>query len=80
VIQGDAIYSSIAAASVLAKTHRDEYMMKLHETHPQYGWNDNKGYGTPFHRRALKEHGESPFHRKTFKWNKEALAAEAELD
>ena len=80
VIQGDAIYASIAAASILAKTHRDEYMQKLHEAHPEYGWNENKGYGTPAHRNALKLHGESPFHRKTFKWNKEELATEAELD
>lgn len=84
VVQGDAIYSSIAAASILAKTHRDEYMQKLHLEHPQYGWNENKGYGTPFHREQLRIHGESPFHRKTFKWNKvEELAEEAmeeELD
>ena len=80
VIQGDAIYASIAAASILAKTHRDEYMQKLHEAHPEYGWNENKGYGTPAHRNALKLHGESPFHRKKFKWNKEELATEAELD
>lgn len=66
VIQGDAIYASIAAASILAKTHRDEYMRKLHEEYPHYGWNDNKGYGTVAHRRSIKEHGLSPYHRKTF--------------
>lgn len=66
VVQGDAIYASIAAASVLAKTHRDEYMYRLHEAHPQYGWNDNKGYGTAFHRQQIKLNGLSPYHRKTF--------------
>jgi len=66
VIQGDAIYASIAAASILAKTHRDEYMVGLHEQYPQYGWNENKGYGTAFHRRQIMETGLSPFHRKTF--------------
>lgn len=66
VIQGDATYASIAAASILAKTHRDEYMQKLHIEHPQYGWNDNKGYGTPVHRAGINEHGLTPYHRKTF--------------
>ena len=66
VIQGDAIYSSIAAASILAKTHRDEYMLRLHEEYPQYGWQENKGYGTTFHRKQINEHGLSPYHRKTF--------------
>ncbi len=70
IIQGDAKYASIAAASVLAKTHRDEYMQSLHLQHPQYGWEQNKGYGTPYHRRQLKEYGLSPYHRKTFRWNK----------
>jgi ribonuclease HII len=66
VIQGDAIYASIAAASILAKTHRDEYMLGLHNQHPQYGWNENKGYATPNHREKINEHGLSPYHRKTF--------------
>jgi ribonuclease HII len=66
VVGGDAIFASIAAASVLAKTHRDEYMYNLHESCPQYGWNDNKGYGTPFHREQIKLNGLSPYHRKTF--------------
>lgn len=66
VVEGDAIYASIAAASVLAKTHRDEYMKGLHEQYPQYGWNENKGYATPFHREKIREHGLSPYHRKTF--------------
>ena len=66
VIQGDAIYASIAAASILAKTHRDEYMLGLHEQYPHYGWNENKGYGTVVHRSQIKEKGLSPYHRKTF--------------
>ncbi|MGN6569406.1 MAG: ribonuclease HII [Flavipsychrobacter sp.] len=66
VVQGDATYASIAAASILAKTHRDEFMLKLHDTHPQYGWNENKGYATPFHRQSIREHGLSPYHRRTF--------------
>jgi ribonuclease HII len=73
IIQGDALYASIAAASVLAKTHRDEYMQKLHLEHPHYGWCDNKGYGTLYHRQQLKVHGMSPYHRKTFKWDKESV-------
>ncbi|MBA3828846.1 MAG: ribonuclease HII [Taibaiella sp.] len=66
VIKGDAIYASIAAASILAKTHRDEYMSRLHNDHPHYGWNENKGYGTPHHRTQIRKHGLSPYHRKTF--------------
>ncbi len=66
VIQGDAIYASIAAASILAKTHRDEYMLRLHEEYPHYGWNENKGYGTVRHRAQITERGISPYHRKTF--------------
>ena len=66
VVQGDAIYASIAAASILAKTHRDEYMQRLHAEFPHYGWNENKGYGTEFHRQKITEHGISPYHRKTF--------------
>ncbi len=66
VIGGDAIYAPIAAASVLAKTYRDEYMRGLHEVHPQYGWSENMGYATPGHREKIREHGLSPYHRKTF--------------
>src|SRR5690606_20669469 len=75
VIQGDGIYASIAAASILAKTHRDEYMQKLHLDFPHYNWNDNKGYGTAYHREQIKIHGLSPFHRKTFRWDKAAKEA-----
>ncbi|TDO26589.1 ribonuclease HII [Sediminibacterium goheungense] len=66
IVKGDGKYSSIAAASILAKTHRDEWMMKLHETYPQYGWNRNKGYGTAEHRRAIEIHGLCEHHRKSF--------------
>ena len=66
VIGGDAIYTSIAAASILAKTHRDEFMLRLHEEYPQYGWNENKGYGTEYHRKQINANGLSPYHRKTF--------------
>jgi ribonuclease HII len=67
IVKGDGIYMSIAAASVLAKTHRDEYMLALHEEYPRYGWALNKGYPTRFHREQLKKHGISPFHRKSFR-------------
>ena len=66
IVKGDGKYLSIAAASVLAKTHRDEYMMKLHNEHPDYAWNDNKGYPTPAHREAIRQHGPTPCHRKSF--------------
>lgn len=66
IIKGDGIYFSIAAASVLAKTFRDEYMEKLHNDFPEYGWDTNKGYPTPFHREAIMKHGITPFHRKSF--------------
>ena len=67
VIGGDAIYRSIAAASVLAKTERDSYMNSLHEQYPHYGWDHNKAYATAFHREALITHGVSPYHRKSFR-------------
>jgi ribonuclease HII len=66
IIKGDSLYQSIAAASILAKTSRDEYMRKLHLEYPQYGWDKNMGYGTLFHRKALAEFGPSPYHRKSF--------------
>lgn len=65
-IKGDGRFLSIAAASVLAKTYRDEYMNILHEQHPVYGWNTNKGYPTQKHRDAILEHGITDYHRKTF--------------
>jgi ribonuclease HII len=57
---------AIAAASVLAKTHRDEYMMRLDEEYPSYDWKNNKGYPTPKHRKAIREFGATPYHRKSF--------------
>lgn len=66
VVEGDAIYASIAAASILAKTYRDDYMKQLHEEFPQYKWNNNKGYGTPEHRKAIEEFGLCKYHRKSF--------------
>jgi ribonuclease HII len=66
IIGGDGLYASIAAASILAKTHRDEYMQQLHAAHPQYGWQENKGYGTRAHREAIAAHGLSPYHRRSF--------------
>jgi len=67
IIEGDGKYASIAAASVLAKTYRDEFMMQLHETFPLYSWKNNKGYATKIHREAIIEHGVSPVHRKSFR-------------
>ncbi len=66
IVKGDGKYASIAAASILAKTHRDAYMLSLHEQFPQYGWYKNKGYGTALHRKAIEVHGLSPFHRRSF--------------
>ncbi len=66
VIKGDGIYTSIAAASVLAKTYRDAYMQKLHRKYKMYAWKSNKGYGTPQHRSAIKDHGLCEYHRKSF--------------
>ncbi len=66
MIKGDARFSSIAAASILAKTHRDELMTKLHQAYPQYAWAQNQGYPTIAHRKAIAEFGPSPHHRMTF--------------
>ena len=73
IVKGDGKYANIAAASVLAKTHRDEYMMRLHEEYPQYGWDGNKGYPTKKHRLAVREYGLTPYHRKTFNCAPEQL-------
>ena len=67
IIKGDGIYAAIAAASILAKTYRDEYMLQLHEEFPHYSWNNNKGYGTAAHRTAIAEYGQCRHHRKTFR-------------
>jgi len=66
IIKGDGLFFSIAAASVLAKTFRDEFMEKIHEEYPQYGWNKNKGYPTLMHRAAIMKYGITPYHRKSF--------------
>jgi ribonuclease HII len=66
IIKGDSLYFSIAAASVLAKTFRDEFMEKIHLEFPEYGWNRNKGYPTSAHREAILKYGITPYHRKSF--------------
>ncbi len=66
IIKGDGKYQSIAAASILAKTYRDDYMCRLHEEYPYYGWDHNAGYPTKEHRVGIAEHGLSPYHRLTF--------------
>ena len=66
VVKGDATYMSIAAASVLAKTCRDDYMLRLHEQYPMYGWDENKGYPTAAHYEAIQKYGVTPYHRKSF--------------
>ena len=66
IVKGDSKYLSIAAASILAKTHRDEYMMGLDKEFPQYGWRDNKGYPTRQHRDAIRQYGPTVYHRKSF--------------
>ncbi len=76
IIKGDGIYASIAAASVLAKTYRDDYMTGLHRKFRMYGWDQNKGYGTPEHRRAIREFGLCAHHRKSFRIDPEGNADE----
>lgn len=66
IIKGDGIYASIAAASILAKTYRDEYMKRIHQEFPQYNWQKNKGYGTAEHRKAIELQGLCKYHRKSF--------------
>ena len=65
-VKGDATFMSIAAASILAKTYRDEIMVKLHEEFPEYGWDRNKGYPTAAHYEAIEKHGVTPHHRRSF--------------
>jgi ribonuclease HII len=71
IIRGDSIFASIAAASILAKTWRDEYMRELHAKFPQYGWESNKGYGTREHRDAIEKYGLCHYHRRSFNINPE---------
>jgi len=78
IIKGDGLYSSIAAASVLAKTYRDEYMKNLHDEFPLYNWTSNKGYGTEEHRLAIEAHGLCKYHRLSFNINKQQMALDFE--
>jgi len=78
IVKGDAKYLSIAAASILAKTYRDDYMTKLHQQHPHYGWDRNAGYPTRQHRAGIAVHGTTPYHRMTF--NLLGDQAQLELD
>ena len=74
IVKGDAKYMSIAAASVLAKTYRDEYMNRIHEEYPMYNWKKNKGYPTKEHREAIRKYGATKYHRMTFKLLPEQLS------
>lgn len=73
IVKGDSKYLSIAAASVLAKTYRDEYMEQIHKEYPMYNWQQNKGYPTKQHRNAIREFGATNYHRKSFKLLPEQL-------
>ena len=66
IVKGDSLYANIAAASILAKTYRDDYMQMLHQEFPQYAWNKNKGYGTADHRTAIEKYGLCKYHRNSF--------------
>lgn len=72
MVKGDARFASIAAASVLAKTYRDDFMDQMDCRYPQYGWRQNKGYPTPAHKRAIAQHGLSALHRHTFRWDSQS--------
>jgi len=74
IVKGDSKYYSIAAASILAKTYRDDIMHELDLQHPEYGWKQNKGYPTKKHRQAIKEFGTTPFHRMSFRLLDEQLS------
>ena len=76
IVKGDSKYLSIAAASVLAKTYRDEYMDKIHEEFPMYNWKKNKGYPTAEHREAIKKYGTTKYHRMSFRLLPEQLKLE----
>lgn len=79
IIKGDSKYLSIAAASILAKTYRDEYMLQLHEEFPMYGWDRNMGYPTKQHREAILEYGPCKYHRKTFRLLPEQLVLDLNI-
>ena len=72
IVKGDAKVASIAAASILAKTHRDAFMEKASEAYPNYGWQTNMGYPTKAHREAIAKCGPTPLHRRSFQWLPEA--------
>ncbi len=76
IIKGDSIYLCIAAASILAKTYRDEYMLKQHEKYPFYGWDKNKGYPTKLHREGIEAYGISTLHRQSFKLTDQQIKIE----
>lgn len=76
IVKGDAKFMSIAAASILAKTYRDEFMKKIHQEHPEYNWKKNKGYPTKEHRNAIREFGITKYHRKSFKLLPDQLTLE----
>ena len=78
IIQGDGEYASIAAASILAKTYRDDFMRNLHPDFPQYKWNTNKGYGTLEHRKAIEQFGLTPYHRRSFHCSSNQLELDME--
>ncbi|HEX8562541.1 MAG TPA: ribonuclease HII [Flavobacterium sp.] len=80
IIKGDSKFMSIAAASILAKTYRDEYMCRIHEEFPMYNWKQNKGYPTPEHRDAIREFGTTKYHRMTFRLLPEQFELEFEDD
>lgn len=80
IIKGDGLYLSIAAASILAKTYRDDFMHEIASYHPEYDWASNKGYPTIKHRKAVIEHGFSPYHRRTFRVTDPQLNLFAEVE
>lgn len=80
MVKGDSRFMNIAAASILAKTYRDEYMDKLHEEHPEYNWKQNKGYPTVEHRRAIQQYGHTPYHRMSFRLLPDQLSLDFEED
>jgi ribonuclease HII len=79
IVKGDGKYFSIAAASVLAKTYRDDFMLKINEEYPGYGWDQNKGYPTKVHREAIEKLGKTPYHRLSFKLLSDQLSLDFDL-
>lgn len=79
IVKGDSKYLSIAAASVLAKTYRDDFMNQIHQKHPEYNWKKNKGYPTAEHREAIKKYGSTPYHRMSFKLLPDQLSLDFDI-